>query len=127
MKRMLFQTVMHSQQRYDTVGDYQEAHGFISFTISDMCNWKYEALVAVHELVEKILVNARGIKDADIDKFDMDFERDRDLGDENEPGDALAAPYHYEHVFATKVERMLADQLGIDWDAYDRTVLGLSK
>ncbi|SRR6266404_144416 len=127
MKRMLFQTVMHSQQRYDTVGDYQEAHGFISFTVSDMNNWKYEALVSVHELVEKILVNARGIADKSIDDFDMDFEQNRDLGDESEPGDSRQAPYFAEHQFATMVEKMLAVELGVDWDHYDQAVLGLSK
>ena len=127
MKRLLFQTVLHAQQRYDTVGDYQEAHGFISFTISDMGNWQYEALVSVHELIEKILVNARGIKDADIDAFDMAFEQNRDPGDESEPGWYLQAPYHREHVFAEKVERLLAEELGVDWEDYDRTVMELSK
>lgn len=125
MKRMLFITIPHDHQRYDTVGDYQEAHGVICFTISDMDNEKYEQLVAVHELVEKILCNARGIKDADIDKFDMDFEQGRDFGNESEPGHDKRAPYHAEHVFAEKIERLLAIELGIDWDIYDKTVTAL--
>src|SRR5580692_9416318 len=107
MKRMLFQTVLHKQQRYDTVGDYQEAHGFISFTVSDMGNEDYEWLVALHEMIEQKLCSKRGITLASIDKFDMDFERDRDPGDESEPGHDMRAPYHNEHVLAEKVERML--------------------
>jgi hypothetical protein len=54
-----------------------------------------------------------------LDKFDKDFDG------EGEPGDDPTAPYHREHVFATKIERMLAEELGIDWDAYDKTVNAL--
>jgi hypothetical protein len=37
-----------------------------------------------------------------------------------EPGDSSEAPYHKEHVFATKIERMIADELGVDWDVYEK-------
>jgi len=126
MKRIFIQTIPHSRQRYNTVGDYQTAHGFILFSVSDLDNEKYEALVAVHELVEKILVDARGIPEAAIDQFDMAYETDRDPGDEDEPGNSPMAPYHREHLFASKIERLLADELGIDWDTYDHAVMGLS-
>jgi hypothetical protein len=39
-----------------------------------------------------------------------------------EPGNNPKAPYHQEHMFASKVERMLANELGINWTAYDREV-----
>ena len=39
-----------------------------------------------------------------------------------EPGNNPKAPYHQEHMFASKVERMLANELGVRWNAYDREV-----
>jgi hypothetical protein len=36
---------------------------------------------------------------------------------DDDPGE-----YHLEHVFATKVERLLAQELGVNWSAYDREV-----
>lgn len=127
MKRLLFITLPHGKQRYPTVGDYEDVHGCTMFRISDMGNWKYEVLVAVHEFIEKILVDARGIKVEDIDAFDMAFEAARQPGDDREPGHESTAPYHKEHVFAEKVERMLAAELGVDWNTYDRTVVELSQ
>lgn len=117
--------MLHKQQRYDTVGDYQDGHGFTVFTISDLGNWKYEALVAVHELVEKILCDARGISNDSIDTFDVAFEANRPNGNDDEPGHDPTAPYHAEHVFAECIERLLAKELGVDWEEYDKTVVSL--
>lgn len=127
MRKWIFLSRPHQYQRYDTVGDYQESHGVTFFTVSEMGNEDYEALVAVHELVEYLLCKKRGISMQAIDDFDKQYETDRDLGDESEPGWSPDAPYQKEHVFAEKVERMLAEELGIDWDVYDRTVVGLSQ
>jgi hypothetical protein len=125
MKKIMMLTVPHKHQRYATVGDYQDAHGLTFFTISEMGNPLYEQLVAVHELVEKILCDARGITNESIDQFDIAFEAKRAEGNEDEPGHDPMAPYHKEHVFAEKVERLLAAELGVDWDDYDRIVTEL--
>ncbi len=122
---MLFATVTHEAQRYPTVGDYQEGHGVTLFTISDMHNDLYEELVAVHELVEYLLVKRRGISVEAIDAFDKAFEANRVEFDDSEPGWDKKAPYHDEHVFAEKIERLLAAELGVDWDTYDKTVSAL--
>lgn len=127
MKRVLLQSVQHASQRYETVGDYTEAHGFCLITVSDMANEQYEQLVAVHELIEWILVKARQIPLHRIDEFDKTFETNRDPGDESEPGWDPAAPYHREHVFAEKLERLLAEELGVNWEDYNVAVLGLSQ
>ncbi len=125
MRRGAWCTIPHNGQRYDTVGDYTTRHGMTMFTISEMENPLYGDLVLLHELVEKILVDARGIKDSDIDAFDMAFEAARPDGNDEEPGWDTRAPYHKEHVFAEKLERLLAEELGIDWTQYDRTVVAL--
>jgi hypothetical protein len=92
-----------------------------------MKNWKYELLVAVHELVEMALCVDRGVAEESVNAFDIAYETNRDLGDEDEPGNQPNAPYHREHVFATKLERLLAEELGVHWDDYDKTVMGLSQ
>ena len=88
---------------------------------------RYEHLVAVHELIEKILCTHHGIPDAAIDAFDLAFERDRPEGNTDEPGHDPRAPYHREHQFAEVIERLVAKELGVNWDLYDKVVVGLGQ
>ncbi len=125
MRPILIQSIPHANQRYETVGDYIETGGVTKITVSEMPDTRYELLVAIHELIEKTLVDAHGIRVADIDAFDRAFEEARPEGDESEPGDAPNAPYRCEHRFATRIERLLAKALGVDWNIYDRVVVGL--
>ena len=116
-------TIPHKEQRYDTVGDWQFTEaGDLAITVSAMGDWRYEALVAFHELAEAVLCKARGITAEQVDAFDKWHAGNIDLG---EPGDHPDAPYHKEHFFATTVERMLAAEFGFDWHTYDEAVAGL--
>jgi hypothetical protein len=72
--------------------------------------------------IEAYLTVHAGISPAAVDKFDKAYEAKRKRGDDSEPGDDPRAPYHREHVFASKIERLLAKQLGVDWTNYDREV-----
>lgn len=118
------QTVPHGEQRYPTVGDYwADAGGTEQIRVSEMHDWRYVILVAVHELIEMMLTRHRGISEDAIGSFDMDFERRREQGlVTGEPGDHPAAPYRREHFFATNVERLLAAEIGVDWAVYERYV-----
>ena len=77
--------------------------------------WRAEACVLVHELIELLLCRHRGISWASIDDFDMSHP---ELDD---PGSCKRAPYHKEHVFATKVEKMLCALFSMNWTAYDQS------
>lgn len=162
--RANIETVAHAWQRYDTAGDWQ-AHNLpgnvnLRITVSEMSDWRYEALVAVHELIEAILCKHRGITEEEATVFDKQFaedmEHDRQVlikrldelkthngpapADEHEeadiesdlanwhhePGDHPGCPYFDEHRFATKIEEMLAGQLGVEWDAYEKAIEDLS-
>jgi Mn-dependent DtxR family transcriptional regulator len=95
-----------------------------------MKDWRYQALVAVHELIEMFLTKHRGIAEQDISEFDIKFEQSRsDLLVSGEPGDHPHAPYRREHFFATNLERLLSAELGVDWFEYDPDVdaLGIKK
>lgn len=113
-------TVPYSEMRYPTAGDWvwvDETN--LQIRVADVGNRKYEALVAVHELVEALLCQAHGITTAEVDAFDKAF------GDDGEPGDHPDAPYRKEHFFATSIERLLAAELGVDWLDYDEAIIAL--
>lgn len=122
MRKITIKTIPDSHQRYNTVGDYYtDERGNRIFAVSDMNNWKFEFLVAIHELVESALCQDRGVTDAAIDAFDLSFEEKRLKGEvDGEPGNDPSAPYYKEHQFASKIEKMLADELDVDWEEYYR-------
>lgn len=119
MLNINIKTIPHSEHRYPTCGDYWvDENGVQQVRVSDMNNPDYEILVAIHELIELYLCQKRGIKEEGITAFDVEFENNRVEGNVDEPGDDKNAPYRKEHFFATNVERLLAEQLGVDWKVY---------
>lgn len=112
-------TIPHDMQRYPTVGDwYFDDAGNLEIRVSDMGNWQYEALVAFHELAEVLLCKDRGITAEMVDVFCMTIEERQKEGTVDESGHDRASPSHREHIFAENVERLLAFELGIDWNEY---------
>ena len=93
------ETIPHGAQRYPTVGDYwDDENGVVQIRVSDMKDWRYEALVAMHELIEMFLTKHREIAEPLISEFDIKFEQSREqslVG--GEPGDHPHAPYRREH------------------------------
>lgn len=123
-------TIPQQDQRYATVGDWWfTEEGDLQIRVSEMGNWKYEALVAFHELAEVLLCKDRGITTEMVDAFDIQWEKDHPDqvlgGGAKEPGDDPACPCRKEHFFATTVERALSAELGVDWSKYDDAVLSL--
>lgn len=113
------QVIPHASQRYNTGGDYWiDANGVRQIRISDFEDPDLEYLILIHELIEIKLNEKAGVTDEMVDQFDFEYERNRPPGDESEPGDDPRAPYYRQHQFATRVERAMAEQLGVDWDAY---------
>ena len=109
--------IAHSNQKYDTAGDYCEMYDNWYMKISKMKDWRYEALVTVHELIEMILTKHHGVDWNDIDIFDMAGEGK----DHPDPGTLPSAPYHNEHMLATQIEKKLAKMLNVDWKEYDES------
>ncbi len=121
--KITIETIPHGQQRYETVGDWQWVDGDLVVYVSEMGNWGYEAVVAVHEAVEAVLCRAAGVTGDAVDAFDLSHLGHRDY----EPGDDVGAPYREQHCFATAVERMLIAALGVPWAEYDAAVEGLGQ
>lgn len=130
--RIVIETVDHKDQRYDTVGDWQTGVTLhvrdadeswdptpvdLLIRISRMPDWRSEALVAVHELVEAVLCQHAGITAEAVDSWDMGPGKDMD-----EPGDDPSAPYHGPHMAADAIERQLASALDVDWTEHELNI-----
>lgn len=136
-------TIPHSEQKYETAGDYyivpeprtfelSNPPGKLVFdtqvrhiVVSEMGNADYEFLVAIHEFVESYLAAKNGITDEAITAFDVEFEKNRKEGNLDEPGDSREAPYRKEHRIATTIEKLMANFLGVNWQNYEDTVNAL--
>ncbi len=120
--------VPHRRQRYDTVGDWIPGEP-VRIHVSKMKDERYVFLVALHELIEYELCRMNGITDREVAEFDTIFENERRArlhSLEAEPGNDPRAPYRDEHGFATMIERMVAQKMGVSWPAYERTIVSLS-
>ena len=108
--------IPHQQQRYDTAGDWQldVEKDTLVINISFLGDWKMEACLGIHELIEAIRCMADRVDQNLVDQWDLNFKG------KGEPGDDPAAPYHRQHVQASIVERTLARQLGVDWQRYEQ-------
>lgn len=120
-------TISHNHQRYPTCGDYYYEDNKTKIFISDMKNEKYEFLVAIHEQIEEFLTRLHRIKEEHITKFDKQFENNRQPGDYSEPGNDILAPYYREHQFATIIEKMIAAELKVNWEDYEKAIINLDE
>lgn len=110
-------TIDYQLMRYKTCGDYWNTDdGVVHFRVARLGNWRYEALVAVHEISEFLLVRAAGIRIEDIDAWDMAHL------DSAEPGAEKDAPYHAQHLAAEGIERIIAALLGVNWRSYEDAI-----
>ena len=114
----------HKKQEYPTCGNYKiYPNGEIVIYVSKTGNADYNCLIAIHELIEVLLTQKRGISEESIAKFDIKFEKKRKKGNTDEPGDF--GHYKKEHRFAENVERLFAHELGVDWTKYDKKINSL--
>jgi hypothetical protein len=125
---MVLRSIPHKNHRYVTCGDYFK-EGKYWQVVTSKTNADMEFLVLIHEMIELYLTQKRGIAEPKIKAFDEMFEKERDSGKwkDEEPGDDRRAPYYNEHQFSTKIEKLCCDELKIDWDKYEETMLRLFK
>jgi len=106
--------------RYKTLGDWKENGEVV---VADLNNEDYQFLVYLHEICEWYICKKQGITEEEVNKFDIEFERNRKPDNDEEPGDQATAPYHQPHVFASIIERLVAKELGIEWGKYEEDCL----
>jgi hypothetical protein len=126
---VIAKTIPHKYHEYETVGNWKfTKEGLLVIFVSKMSDERYERLVFFHELIEAVLCKFHGIKEEDIKAFDEMYEAERLQGlhkDDEEPGWDKRAPYRKWHIFAEKIERMLAFVLQVNWKKYSHEVNSL--
>jgi len=125
---IIIKVIPHEEQRYPTAGDWWFDGEDLHVRVSKLATRWRESCIAVHELIEALLCKRAGVLQADVDAFDKKFEVDRLLGNhepEDEAGDNAAAPYYEQHQFASGIERLLAQQLKVDWLDYEEEIESL--
>jgi hypothetical protein len=126
MRDINIKTTPLREMRYPTIGDYWETPFAVEVRVAHLPDRRMEQLVIIHELVEIFLMQHRNIRLADSDDFDIVFEAERDAGQhgpDDEPGDDVRCPYRREHRFAENIERLLCQELGLDFDDYAAQVM----
>lgn len=121
--KIVIQSIPHDHHRYPTLGDYWlDEDGALQIRVSQLPDRRDMAALALHELVEAMLCLDRMISFEEITAFDQ-AHLEGPYSDD--PGHHPQAPYHHEHVFAEIMERMLAHELGRNWQDYERAVAAL--
>lgn len=124
--KIIIETIPHSEQRYPTCGDWFIKDEVLFIKVSqEVGDWKSQAAVALHELAEVFMCQHKGIAQFQVDEFDMKFEEERKAGlhsKSDEPGDSSKAPYYKQHQIASGIERIIAAELGIDWNTYTKAI-----
>lgn len=116
LKDILLCVKRHCDMRYPTVGDWQEKSGWITISVADMNDRNMNLLILIHELVEKVLCDHRGVTEEAVDEWDMAHLYDDD------PGMNILSPYYKEHLVASAIEMFLAKELDVDWRTYEDRV-----
>ncbi len=121
--KIIIETIPHKSQRYPTVGDYwKDKKGVYHITVSDTGVDVYNKMIAIHELVEMVMVEWKGIPEWMITEFDKKFEEKRKKGNIDEPGFDPKAPYKNEHAIAAAVELIMCGHLNLSFKDYDDKV-----
>ncbi len=121
--KIIIESIPHASHRYPTIGDYwRDADGTLQIRVSEMADAHSMIVIALHELVEVFLCEDRGIAEPEIMAFDL---KSLTGPFKDDPGHDPNAPYHYEHVFAEIVERMMLLELGLDWQRHEEACLAL--
>lgn len=120
--KITIEFIPHLEQRYNTCGDWVFSEsGDLSIKISDTGVNKWNAALAIHELVEAITCKADGITTEMVDQFDMSW---TPFGSFEEPGEDPRAPYFAQHNEATMIEQQLFDFMSEggepeEWNEYE--------
>lgn len=124
--KIIIETIPHDAQRYPTCGDwFYEPNGTLQIKVSAEMGEDSASLVAIHELIECILCKKHGVSQESVDEFDKAYEANRKEGDDSEPGDDPNAPYRREHFFATNVEALMCDQMGLNFQEHEARIRAL--
>ena len=120
--------VSHKDQRYDTSGDWWWNGEQLEVRVSNLNDWRYHFLIAIHEVVEACFCKFNRLDQNQVTEFDKQFLEGQKVGkykEWEEPGDDPSSPYHLGHCLAISVERALAFMMCVNWKTYNEAVISL--
>jgi hypothetical protein len=124
---IVVKSVPHKDHRYPTIGDYFiDRESNLQIRVSQELDLKYRFLVILHELIEAFLCQSRGISFDLIDQYDIAYELQHP-NNLDEPGETEDSPYRNEHNFATYIEKVVARELDVDMEEYNKACEALLK
>lgn len=109
LKKLKFE--VRDVMRYDDVGDYF-GNTIVAYDFKDDV---ITNAIFLHEFIEYMLIKSSGIEPELIDKLDTDPKAYKDYPREWK----LYSKYHD---MANQVERQFIENLGLNWEEYDKTV-----
>jgi|ERR1041385_5234542 hypothetical protein len=128
MRKIVIQTIPHAEQRHDSPRDCWLNGDTLELRVSQLQDELYETALAVHALMESLLVLAHGVDMERVDEWKRGYAEFRSTSLVHLPedaGDHPAAPYHHEHVFARNRERDFLHEAGGNWLDYERALAQL--
>ena len=106
---VFIQIVPHRNQPFKNTGDWHEhKDGSTLIRVSDMDNWLYHRLHAIHELIEDTLRRAKGISEEEVNEFCK-------ICDPIIGSDDPKSPIYHEHRISTICEQIVCEAAGIKW------------
>jgi hypothetical protein len=127
--KITIEVIPHRDQRYNTVGDWQfvrDEEGQareLNIKVSQIGEVDANMLIAIHEFVEAILCELGGVKEKDIDQFDINWVPRKAWWNSDtmisEPGEDDRAPYYSQHQTAVGIERIVGTRLWTNWERYE--------
>lgn len=119
MQKIVIEVIPHQKQRLGQPGDWFFDHsGNLTVRVTDLGDWRYNFLLARHEMDEAILCKLAGISTEEVDSYDSRPESKSDDPDSfsGYPG----ASYQNQHNDALASEWQMSRLLGVDWQEYGK-------
>ncbi len=116
-----------TEKGYLTVGywfwDKPNNQGTLTVQVTRLCDWRFEAAVWGHELIEVFYCWLRHITTEVCDAFDESYERAYEAGTVSksvEPGCDPKCPYHWGHMAGIVWEHICIYGTFASWTAYEK-------
>ena len=113
--------VPQEQQRFTTIGYWEDDGENVIITISQMSDWRFIIAVLFHELIELFWCRANSVTQAQCDEWDESYEKLYKSGEKDlteEPGDDPNCPYFDGHQWGGNLEWLVVKVLRASWKDY---------
>lgn len=114
--KITLEVVPHNQQRLGMIGDWFFEGEDLVVRVTDLGDWRFNFLIARHEMDEAILCKHHGVTAKQVDEYDLDNPHNGSSNFADNP----FAPYYTEHNDALAAEWIMSRLLNVDWMEYEK-------